>query len=124
MEHRITISNTPIPPKEGRTGLLIHIEPPVPGLNPEAVTRYLTNRSLSPVAEEVEPGHRPDVCNVLMVASNSQETTIYADIKSEKEWQAPSITEDVVNNTIELLGFMGLQAAQVKQQSAEQTDVN
>ena len=78
------------------------IEPPVPGLNPEAVTRYIGSGNW----QGTEEGMRP-LENVLLVGSSEEATTIYAAVCPDDD-QAHT-RHLLAARTSELLGFMGIQ---------------
>jgi hypothetical protein len=92
-------------PEQLYSGLLLHIRPPVPSLNPDAVTRYLSGSAFIPIDHSVLD--EADTKDVVLLGNTSEQTTIYASIKSDgKDY----LTELAVNDTVRLLQFMGAQA--------------
>jgi hypothetical protein len=85
-------------------GLLIHIRPPVQ-LNPDAVERYLTYGAFVPVDRSWE---NLDVKDVVLLGSTPEQTTIYASI--DKGFEGNVLSEQVANDTVRLLQFMGATA--------------
>src|SRR5438876_3247090 len=104
------VSYTEVPPTrkydETYSGVLIHIRPPVQ-LNPDAIEQYLTFGDLEPL----NPGDRegangPDVKNAVLLGNTTEQTTIYASF--DKRFKG--VAEQVANDTVRLLQFMGAQA--------------
>jgi hypothetical protein len=115
MEYKITASETSVQTghisRNGYTGLLIQIEPPVPYLNPEAVERFLVSNGLRPLDEAGYVSHPDnDVNDVILLGSSHERTTIYARLRSRGEEHMSGVTEDLKGQTAVLLGLMGLKA--------------
>src|SRR2546423_4011854 len=108
-EYRVTF--TEVPPTrcddETYAGVLIHIRPPVQ-LNPDAVERYLTFGDLEPLnPADQKSTNNLDVRGVVVLGSTAVQTTIYASI--DKEF-SERLVQQVANDTVRLLQFMGAQA--------------
>ena len=111
MEYRITTSEIPaqrLRKVEDYTGLLMHIRPPIPHLNPEAVERYLLSGALEPLV----PGYTArdtdnDLDDVNVLASTPEQTTIYASVVTDAK---AAIIEEVTTNLAKFLAFMGATA--------------
>jgi hypothetical protein len=110
-EYRVTHSNVPaqceyIDGEQLYSGLLVHIQPPVPSLNPDAVTRYLTNGSFEPIIDHSDL-RDADTKDVVLLGSTPEQTTIYASIMSDAKDFLTLVTMDY---TKRLLQFMGAKA--------------
>jgi hypothetical protein len=91
-------------PEQLYSGLLLHIRPPVPSLNPDAVERYLSNGAFEPINSDLSDA---DTKDVVLLGNTLEQTTIYASIKSE---QKDYLIERRLIDTVKLLQFMGATA--------------
>ncbi len=89
--------------KDGWAGVFIYIQPPVQ-LNPDAVERYLAHGNLEPVERDLLPD--ADLQDVVVLGSNSEQTTIYASTNRKVEEAAQQAAAWMVK----FLQFMGAQA--------------
>ncbi len=100
---------TEVPPTrsddETYSGVLIHIRPPVQ-LNSDAVERYLTSGSFDRSFDPAEG--TLDVKDVVLLGSTPKQTTIYASIA--KRYEDGVLAQEVANDTVRLLQFMGATA--------------
>lgn len=92
---------------ENYGGVLIHIRPPVQ-LNSDAVERYLTFKDLEPIDRADPKLINHDVKHVVVLGSTPEQTTIYASIA--KQYDEGLLAEQLANDTVRLLRFMGTQA--------------
>lgn len=116
MEYRIT--NSEVSPQcedtEDFSGLLVHIRPPVPYLNPDAVERYVRRGDLEPLNDPTDR-HDPlnEVNDVILLGSTPEQTTIYASIRkypNQETYPDERIIRQVTRDVAKILEFMGAQA--------------
>ena len=107
-EYRVAFTEVPVSRSDDEThgGVLIHIRPPVPQLNPDAVTRYLSFSDFEPINPN-ENWDKHDIKDVVVLGSTPEQTTIYASIDRQSAGQ---LAERAAHHTAELLRFMGAQA--------------
>src|SRR6266571_1564213 len=105
-EYRVAYTKVPPARSDDKkySGLLIHIRPPVQ-LNPDAVERYLTNSAFESVNRSWK---NLDIKDVVLLGSTPEQTTIYASII--KGYEDEVLAQRAVNDTVELLLFMGATA--------------
>jgi len=110
-EYRIAYTEVPNPRGDNEThsGVLLHIQPPVP-LNPDAVERYLTFSDFEPIDRSGD-WTKLDIRDVCVLGSTTEQTTIYASVKRQF---ASRLAERTADHTVELLRFMGATAIVVK----------
>ncbi len=89
--------------KVSTVALKATVEPPVPDLNPEAVTRYIgSGKWNGPPRGGIQP-----LGNVLLVGSTEDATTIYASVQpGDPQHQGREL---FASRTSEFLGFMGIE---------------
>lgn len=105
-EYRVAYAEVPAECEDkGRySGVLIRILPPVQ-LNSDAVERYLTSGSFD---SSFDPSDGTlDVKDVVLLGNTPEQTTIYASIAKK---YSERLAQEVVNDTVRLLQFMGATA--------------
>jgi hypothetical protein len=108
-EHRVSFTEVPATRRDDEScgGVLIHIRPPVQ-LNPDAVRQYLMFGTLEALGPAFWEGNdNLDIKNAVLLGSTAEQTTIYASIDKES---SESLAQQVANDTVELLRFMGARA--------------
>jgi hypothetical protein len=107
-EYRVAYTEVPATRTDDEMygGLLVHIRPPVQ-LNPDAVEQFLTFGDLEPLnPADLGAPNKLDVKKAVLLGNTAEQTTIYASVdKSSRR-----VAEQVANDTVRLLQFMGAQA--------------
>ena len=107
-DYKVGFNEVPATRRDNETygGVLIHIRPPVQ-LNPDAVEQFLTFGDLEPLdPADVKTTNDLDVKKAVLLGSTAEQTTIYASIAKGSE----RVAEQVANDTVRLLQFMGATA--------------
>src|SRR5437879_3871658 len=110
-EYKVSFTEVPPTRRNDKTysGVVIQIRPPVQ-LNPDAVKQFLTFGDLEPLdPADLEAPNNLDVKKAVLLGSTAEQTTIYASIDKGLE----GVAEQVANDTIRLLQFMGATAIKV-----------
>ncbi len=107
-EYRVAFTEVPATRSdtEAYAGVFVYIRPPLP-LNPDAVARFLTFGDFEPLdPADLETAHDLDVKNAVLLGSTDEQTTIYASFDKNSK----GVAEQVANDTVRLLRFMGATA--------------
>jgi hypothetical protein len=109
-EYKVSFTNVPVlfTQREEYEGVFIHISPPVPNLNSDAIERYLTHGDFEPVERKALTDDIPDndIRDVVVLGSTDEQTTIYASVDTS----IGGVAENAAKSAVEFLQFMGAQA--------------